>query len=260
MIDYVEAIRRESARFLELVSAAPPDSPVPSCPGWTVADLTWHLAEVQHTWASVVADLLLDGSDVPDLDRPADEALADLMSRESAALVDAVSSRNPGDECWSWSPDGRNVGWVRRRQAHEALVHRVDAELAGGTSRIDIDEALAADGVDEILTLFMDASDIPDWSSFAPAGSVVEIGIDGLDSSWCAELGRFQGTSPASGNTYDEEAVRLIEPRPADATIRGSAGALDRWLWGRGTLESVSVRGDAAAAAWIRSAASHATQ
>jgi hypothetical protein len=32
---------------------------------------------------------------------------------------------------WTWSQN-RSVGFVRRRQAHEALIHRRDAELVVG--------------------------------------------------------------------------------------------------------------------------------
>jgi uncharacterized protein (TIGR03083 family) len=41
--------------------------------------------------------------------------------------------------------------WARR-QAHETMVHRVDAELAAGRAAV-LDAALAADGIDEWLWL-----------------------------------------------------------------------------------------------------------
>ena len=44
-----------------------------------------------------------------------------------------------------WADD-KTVGYIRRRQAHEALIHRLDAELtAGAVTPLDPD--LAADGV-----------------------------------------------------------------------------------------------------------------
>ena len=42
------------------------------------------------------------------------------------------------------------MGFVRRRQAHEALIHRIDAELTAGR-RTPVDPLLGADGVDEAL-------------------------------------------------------------------------------------------------------------
>jgi len=260
MLDYVGAIQRESDRLFDLVAATPWSAPVPSCPGWTVADLTWHVAEVQHAWASVAGDLLMERSDVPDLVRPADDELAELLRDTSEALVNAVGFRNPSDACWSWHDAGRNVGWVRRRQAHEALIHRLDAELAAGTSQIEVDETLAADGVDEILTLFLDASDLPDWSTFEEQGQVIAVRLVAPERAWFAQPGRFHGTSPTSGTTYDEEAIRLVGAQPVTTTVAGTGASLDRWLWGRGTIDDLSVEGDPVMATWIRTAARHATQ
>ena len=59
-IDYLEAIRRESARFAECMSRVAATAPVPSCPDWSAADLLWHLTEVQLFWAIIVRDRLDD--------------------------------------------------------------------------------------------------------------------------------------------------------------------------------------------------------
>ncbi len=48
-----------------------------------------------------------------------------------------------------WADD-KTAGYIARRQAHEALVHRLDAELTVG-DRTPLDPRLAADGVDEAL-------------------------------------------------------------------------------------------------------------
>lgn len=260
MIDYVDAIRENSRRFLELIDSVPPDAAVPSCPGWTVADLTWHLTEVQHTWGHIVAGLITDRTAVPDLHRPDAESLVDLFRDTSAALVNALVRRDPADACWSWHEAGRSVGWVQRRQAHEALIHRVDAELAAGSNLMELDPVLAADGVDEVLSLFLDASDLPEWAAFVTTGETVAINLADPPTTWHLELGRFSGTSPNSGTTYDEEAVRLVPARAVETTVRGTAEDVDRWLWGRGSLDALSISGDPAGAALVRSAAAHATQ
>ena len=56
-LDYVAALTRESARFAEAIRGAAPDTPVPTCPGWTADDLLWHLGEVQWFWAAVVREM-----------------------------------------------------------------------------------------------------------------------------------------------------------------------------------------------------------
>ena len=260
VIDYVAAVRAESARFHEMVAATPLDAPVASCPGWTMADLTWHLAEVQYHWAGIVADLLQSPADLADLDRPPDPELPALFVNHSTRLVDALARRDPGDECWSWHDDGHSVGWVRRRQAHEALIHRVDAELAA-SGRSPIDPELAADGVDEVIRVFLDASQLPDWSRFVPDGRTAVVALADAAASWALELGRFVGTSPNTGNTYDEEATRLVDaPQQPDAIVRGTAADVDLWMWGRGGLDQLTVEGDPEVAAFLRAAAVHGTQ
>lgn len=260
MIDYIEAIRTESARFARLIDEIRQDAVVPSCPGWSVADLTWHLLEVQYFWASIAVDLLQSPETVVDLVRPADPALPAMFRQETDRLVHAVSSRSPEEVCWSWHDAGHTIGWVRRRQAHEALIHRVDAELAAGDPST-LDPVLAADGVDEILSVMLDANDLPEWATFHPDGSTAVIEIDGGAVSWTVNLGRFTGTSPASGNTYNDVALALTDPvATPSAVLRGSAADMNLWLWGRGPIDDIEVSGDPDIATRIRKIAAEGTQ
>ena len=259
MVDFTAAIRENSALLHELVSGTAMEAPVPSCPGWTVADLTWHIAEVQHSWASIVEDLLEDPESGPKLERPSDAALPGLLVSQSARLVSALSHRRDDEKCWSWHDRGHSVGWVRRRQAHEALIHRVDAQLAVGELPV-VDPLLGADGVDEVLTYMIDIDDLPDWARYELDGTTARIDL-GEAKSWSMTLGRFVGKSPNSGNTYDFPALQLVPAleRPT-AVLRGSGPDLDLWLWGRGPLDPIEVEGPPEVAATIRAAAADATQ
>lgn len=259
MSDYLAAIQTESARFSQLIRDTSAATPVPSCPGWSVADLTWHLLEVQHFWACIVADLLDSPEGVQVPERPVAAELPGLFDQQTARLVDALRSHQPEDVCWGWHDAGHSVGWVLRRQAHEALIHRVDAELASGGS-FDMDSSLAADGVDEILRVMLDSSNLPEWSSFVPDGSTASI-VAEEGSSWTVRMGRFRGTSPISGNSYDDPALQLVTKiHEPTVVVRGSSIDLDLWLWGRGSLDSLEVGGDADVAARIRAVAIQATQ
>ncbi|MGM3262735.1 maleylpyruvate isomerase N-terminal domain-containing protein, partial [Klebsiella pneumoniae] len=73
----------------------------------------------------------------------------------SADLVAELRAADPAEPAWSWSAD-RTVGFTVRRQAHEALVHRLDAEQAAGAVTA-LDPALAADGVHEALAVMFGA-------------------------------------------------------------------------------------------------------
>ena len=66
-------------------------------------------------------------------------------------MIDGAASRaDPADEAWHWSSD-HPVGASIRRQAHEALIHRLDAEETARARSPPLDPALAADGVVEAL-------------------------------------------------------------------------------------------------------------
>jgi uncharacterized protein (TIGR03083 family) len=261
MLDYVSALRRECARFGDVLHRHDLDAPVPSCPGWTLADLGWHLTEVQQFWSETAGRLLLDPSEAQTITRPDQDAeLPELFDVHSAALLAAVGDHRADDKCWSWDEAGGTIAWVRRRQAHEALIHRIDAELAAGVAHDPIDPNLAADGVDEILRVMM--SGVPPWGAFTPDGRTVALVATDTGSRWAGRLGRFTGTSPNTGTIYDDEALDLADDAlgAVTTTIAATAADLDRWLWGRGDAATLAVDGDATAVNHIRALAGRSTQ
>jgi uncharacterized protein (TIGR03083 family) len=165
--EYLEHLRGDSDRFLEVLLGADPAAPVPSCPDWNADDLLWHLAEVQWFWAEVVRTRTDDPDTVEAAkpDRPTGrEGLTAFFREATASLQGALTAASPEDRAWTWAAE-QTVGFVVRRQAHEALIHRVDAELTAG-SRTPMDPRLSADGVDEVLRVMF--SDLPAWASFTP--------------------------------------------------------------------------------------------
>ncbi|HSG79824.1 MAG TPA: maleylpyruvate isomerase family mycothiol-dependent enzyme [Acidimicrobiia bacterium] len=257
-VDYLQVIREESGRFAEAASAASPDDRVPSCPDWSVADLVWHLAEVQYFWASILESLLDDPSGVLDLERPGTDHLTAVFREQHDRLVAALEMRGDDEPCWSWASD-RSVGFVRRRQAHEAAIHRVDAELAAGLPVTPLDPALAEDGIQELFDHMVGGAP-PDWATVTPEGTFVVLESDS-GRVWAGEFARFVGTSPRSGKAYDMDDVQLRTGYPPGTTvIRGSADVLDRWLWGRADLGELTVGGDPAVARRLRACMADSTR
>jgi len=239
---YLDHIRTESARFREVLADCDPSARVPTCPDWDAADLLWHLTGVQRFWSDVVT-YRPAGPDDPRIvqegsaERP--ESYADLLAafdHASAALVEALEQAGPDDEAWHWSGDNR-VGTTHRRQAHEALIHRVDAELTAGAPVTPLDPALADDGVAEVLGVMYGGA--PEWGSFAGSGELIAVHLTDTGTELLVELGLFSGTDPDSGTSYtDEDDIALIEPgatSPAEpvAGVSGTAADLDAWLWKR---------------------------
>lgn len=253
----IGVVAAETARAVAVLRQVDATAPVPSAPDWTAADLAWHLAQVQTFWGRVVADLLTDVEDHGEPERPAGApmaALVDDLAAAGEALVAALRRRDPVDPCWSWYAAGRSVGWVARRQAHEALIHRVDAELAAGVDVVEATPALAVDGIDEIATVMLD---LPGWGTFTPDRTSVRVDATDTGAVTTFRLGRFVGTSPDTGTAYDIEAARragLDGPAQVGATVYGTAWELDRWLWGRLPLDDLDVEGDVDAVHRLRTA------
>ena len=152
-----------------------------------------------------------------------------------------------------------------RRQAHEALVHRVDAEQTAGLPVGDPGIALAVDGVDEMLGVMV--SGLPPWATFAPDGQRVRLLATDAGREWVMAFGRFHGTSPSTGRVYDEECAELVggapwegEDQDVTATVAGAAWDLELWLWGRGSLDGLARDGDQAAIDRLRAVVAESTQ
>lgn len=237
---YLGHLDSESRRFAEVLASVDPAVPVPTCPEWTAADLVWHLTEVQWFWGSIAEGPILDGAEIETLEAdkpPRPEGYDDLLALFDTArqrLAAAISEGPDDTPMWSWAAE-QTLGFTRRRQAHEALIHRVDAELTAGVPVEPLNSALAADGVDEVLTVMWA---LPGWADFSPGGGVIAIETTDTGHEWLVELGRMTGTSTYSGKTYDEPsaALRAADSREPDARVRGAASDLDAWLWNRGTL------------------------
>ncbi len=250
MLDFATALQQESARFVSVLAEVPAGSRVPTCPDWDVDDLLWHLADVQWFWGEIVQHRAATaegaGEHPP---RPPDRAgLLALFDRVSARLQHQLATTPAPTPVWMWARDHRTVGYIARRQAHEAMIHRVDAELTAGVHRLPLDPALAADGVDEMLRIM--ASDGPDGVDLRPGPGQTWLRVVATDvvpgRSWLLRPARLVGVD-ADGEAIDEATV-LVAPdddgRPAAATVGGAAADLDCLMWNRPPVGPLTRDGD----------------
>jgi uncharacterized protein (TIGR03083 family) len=244
--DFLAHLRAESDRFLDVLAETDPSARVPSCPEWAAADLLWHLAEVQWFWATIVEERRQSPEGMKPPTRPTDrDALLAFAAQQAERLHRVLEETPPETPVYMWAED-KTVGYIRRRQAHEALIHRLDAELAGG-SVTPLDADLAADGVDECLAIMYGG--LPEgWGTFTPSEGIVRIHLtDRPEADASVQPGHFVGTDPDDGTTYDEGVLALVADAEAAATISGTADDVDAWLWHRRGDEAVSFAGDTAA-------------
>jgi uncharacterized protein (TIGR03083 family) len=235
---YLDHIRQQSARFRAVLESCDPAARVPTCPDWDAADLLWHLTGVQRFWGEVIRHRPASPDD-PRIGEegaaPRPESYAELLEafdRESHALATELEQGDPEEVAWHWSGDNR-VGTSYRRQAHEAAIHRIDAELAAGVPVTPLDAALADDGVAEVLGLMYGGC--PPWGRFTPTGETIGVRMTDTGTDLLVVLGKFSGTDPDDGKSYeDEDDINLVESGPEPVTtVTGTAADLDTWLWKR---------------------------
>ncbi|PZS37734.1 MAG: hypothetical protein DLM62_17590 [Pseudonocardiales bacterium] len=150
---YLDALAAQSALFAEALAGADPQQRVPTCPDWTLHQLTEHLGQA-HRWATAIitraATTPPDRSDLHTTAAPSGaDGLGTWLRAGASALVDAIRAADPQAPVWSWTGD-HSVGFWARRMAHETAVHRADADLALARE-FTLDADLAADAISEWL-------------------------------------------------------------------------------------------------------------
>lgn len=212
------------------------DVPVPTCPGWTIADLCGHLGQVYARVAHIVTDRMTGPAEWPELPDGVDAV--EWMAEALDDLVDALTGCDPETPVWNWAsghPDAA-VFWARR-MANESAVHRFDAQRAFGIAQ-PVDADLAADGLDEFLDVMMPAVK-------SRRGLVLPAAVYAFTST---EDGSWRVRTGDDGvNRADADAV-------ADVTVRGTTSALLLAAYNRVPWSSLEVDGDTNALdAWSRS-------
>jgi uncharacterized protein (TIGR03083 family) len=220
-LNWLSIFDTEHEAFIASCERASVGAPVPTCPGWSVGDLLYHLYEVQYLWHRVSAEARsgFDGLSMPV--RPSDEALVDVLRGEHVSYTAWLRANAPETPQWTWT-GMQDFQWLSRRMAHEAAMHRVDADLARGAVGA-IEPELASDGIDEFLEFFRNGE------------------LNGSVHIHCTDV--------AGEWTIDRDGTVRREHAKGDCAIRGAASDILLALWRRGSLEVCDVVGDAAVAA-----------
>lgn len=216
--DHLTMLRDEGARYLAVVDRGPLDAPVAACPGWDLRALAGHLVWV-HRWARAVVEA---GAPV-ERDAVGEAAADDDGLRRDAhdafdALVATFARLDPSTPTWHVWRAEPVVGTWARRQAHELLVHRVDAELAVGIEPVVAPER-AASGIDEYFDLVVPRKVGRD-GAVLPEGTL-HVHCTDTEGEWLVRTG--------ADGAY--ELTR--EHAKGDAAWRGPAADILLALWGR---------------------------
>lgn len=236
--EHIEALDAAGKALAEAAAEVGTDAEVPTCPGWRVRDLLRHTTTV-HRWATA---FVAEGhasfhpmGDDPDLD--GEELLAHVREGH-ARLVDTLRAAPASLECWTFLPAPSPLAFWARRQAHETIVHRVDAESAGASQGFaPVDAVLAADGIDELLRSFH-ARERSRVRTAEP--KVLRVRTTDTGDVWTV---RLSAETPRTERGTAEAATGS-----ADCELSGTADLLYRTLWNRLPQDAVTVTGDASLA------------
>jgi len=225
---YATSLRRDDERLLRAGQRGL-GAPIVSCPGWTMADLVFHVGQVHDFWGQIVSGRLTDVNDVVAAERPPDEALLAWFGETCAGVADVLDHAQPRDEVWSWSMQ-KDVAFVQRRMAHEAAVHTWDAVGALGAPE-PIDADLAVDGIDEYIDLFMPAFV---RQPVDPGPYSVSLRSSDRTARWWLEVRHGELSTSRAG---------LV----ADVTVGGTTSDLLLLLWGRAEPAVLDLEGESTA-------------
>ncbi|WP_406859517.1 maleylpyruvate isomerase family mycothiol-dependent enzyme [Streptomyces sp. HUAS MG47] len=232
-----DAVEDLGRRFVKTVQDADPATPVPTCPGWTLAHLTRHVGSV-HRWAGHLvgtrSTTRVRAADLP-LDLPEDPAAYPGWLAASAHSC-LGTLRNADPDTGLWSPGGDpHVRYYPRHLLAELLVHLADAELALGGGPGPIEPSHAADGIDHFLS---NAAHLP-WvaepiAQLGRDGAVLRLEAGDTGAVWNVTLG---------GGGF---AWRRTAEGDATATVRGDVADLLLFVHGRYETENprLAVTGD----------------
>ena len=247
---YAVEIEASTAGLAEILAGHDQSLPIPTCPEWTLRQLVTHVGRA-HRWAAEITRTRsakpIPFREVPDGKLPDDRAEQCAWLRAGAArIVDAV--REAGSALvWSFTGPTPAVFWLRR-MAHETLVHRADAQLAAcAEPEPVIDAEIAADAIDEWLTLLTGGvlGSAGERTKLLPAGAGLHIHAadDGLGGrgEWMVrhstggltvEPGHGKGDAALTGPAASLLLVlmrRRPVPDPA-VTVYGDSAVVDGWL------------------------------
>ena len=231
----------ETSRLGAVVETFDPQTPVPTCPGWTLRDLVAHVG-TGHRWAT---QIIMGRCENPPpfaiQDAPRDQAAwAGWLTAGAQELIGAIGGGGGSDQpVWTWQQD-RTAGFWLRKMLHDEVVHRFDAELMGGFLG-DVSLDVAVDGVSDwlesIATLSRPDADEPVFLGLVGSGETL----------------RFEATDPAlaTGGVWHVKrlpagVVWAYRHGSADAVVRAPARELLLLLNRRlGTLhDGVEIMGD----------------
>jgi uncharacterized protein (TIGR03083 family) len=233
---WLTALRTEGDAFRAALGGETPlDAPVPTCPGWQLRDLAWHLTQI-YVWVNALVPRGVTDRPDPRPDEPLPAGVDPVVAWTDAftELLSTLDAVDPDLPAYNWAPQAKKASFWHRRMAHETAIHRWDAQMAGGLSE-PIEPKLASDGVTEVLDSWLPAGRRSGPTN--RAGMIALHGTD-VDHVWYV---RLRGAGVA---LLDTDTLLDTDDHHERATASGPASDLVLALYGRVAFDTLLVSGD----------------
>jgi len=255
-LDFVEQYVAAAERFAVAVAATPMNARVPACPEWTTYDLVCHLGNV-HAWAATVVETgesAAEQNDEPRSHKP--KVVSEWYSAKAEDLYEVLRAAPPHKQCWNFVFGTDGAEFWQRRQMHETTVHTFDLFACTGRTA-EVEAALAADGVDEVLTVFLRR--MHDRGHPAALSAPLCLVATDVDRAWTVSPravvpdplagvpAQPRGSSSETAPAIVEGPPRVVDRRhPGADQVAAPAETLYRVLWGRSPRDGLTLTGDEA--------------
>jgi len=233
----LEVLRVEGALLASSALGTDPHLPVQHAEGMTLGETVRHVGSVYR----MVVTWLRSGTQPTRWQRGPipGQSLVEYLRAGHSEIVAELSAHDPEDGAPTWWPLDQTYGFWCRRLAHETTVHRIDVQNAAAAMTVGgrIDDEIAFDGIDEILSL---------WFTH-------RLGVLGVTNSWTGRVAvvagrrRWIAQITATGTaSWQAEATEQV-----DATVASDPAGMYLWLWGRRPVGTATPSGDRAGVAQL---------
>lgn len=233
----LEVLRMEGELLASSALGTDPHVPVRHAEGMTLGEAVRHVGSVYR----MVVAWLRSGHQPTRWQRAPipGQSLVEYLRAGHREIVAELSAHDPADGAPTWWPLDQTYGFWYRRLAHETTVHRIDVQTAAAAMTVGgrIDEEVAFDGVDEILSL---------WFTH-------RLGVLGVTNSWTGRVAVVAGRrqwiaqiTPTGTASWPAEGGEQV-----DATVSSDPAGMYLWLWGRRPIGTATPDGDDAGVAQL---------
>lgn len=233
--EHLDGLREALLAFVRYADRAGTAARVPTCPDWTVRELTAHLGMVHRYGLATLRGVKPDGDAAAREGREARDPITWLRSGVTELTREIAEAPEDLDVLVFLKNAPPAKAFWARRECHETVIHAVDA-LSAALGRYPtaadtwVSHELALDGIDELLMGFVMRS-VSKVRREEPLQVVVA--PDDADRSWLLQIGP---DAPM--------ATRHDGPIGGDVTVSGSAVEVYLTLWNRSDTAKIDDNGE----------------